>query len=122
MEKTHSKHGTEGVPTPGGFEHEPNDTVVRPLKMYAVLTAVAQAFERFLVFVASPQLLTPDHWLRKLTKPFRCKSKVFPLIDIAGIRFDSGVEISDSALGPSKPRRKLVFTNQTVGVLSAKLQ
>ncbi|HXW91981.1 MAG TPA: hypothetical protein VEK33_15645 [Terriglobales bacterium] len=40
---------------------------------------------------------------------------MFPLIEIPCIRFNSGIEISDSALGPSHPRRKLVFLNPTFG-------
>ena len=52
---------------------------------------------------------------RQLAKTIRCKSKVFQLIDIACTRSNFGIKISDSSLGPSHPRRELVFVNQTSG-------
>ncbi|MGA8341593.1 MAG: hypothetical protein WB781_06610 [Candidatus Sulfotelmatobacter sp.] len=52
---------------------------------------------------------------RQLAKTIRRQSEVFGRIDIAGIRLDPDIEISDSTLGPPHPRRELVFVNQPLG-------
>jgi hypothetical protein len=48
-------------------------------------------------------------------RPIHCQSEVFGRIDIAGVRLDLDIEISDSTLGPPHPRRELVFVNQPLG-------